>query len=204
MRNSQIKLGKIDCPLIWARVASQMKLIRKNSDIYSELIKVENQKELPNISAKNLKVNGIYETANGEQFVYGGEVEFFSLVSKHSNSDHIIYWPPSEKTQFPLEITKIKRKLWISGFNDNYFFFNIIKGDKSVKKYLGQKDECLNKLILQNKEFVDKYYLNKTDFDKNSCLYFSDVDNYFEHSFVKIGDELELLERFKKYLTIKE
>lgn len=200
MRNSQIKLGKIECPLVWARVASQMKLIRKESEIYNKLIELNEKKQLPNILAKDLVLNGLYENTNGEKFIYVGEVELYQIAFKYLKDDRI--------ESFPIKIKKVKRQLWAVECNGDVSF-DIIKS-KEVKKYCGQNDDDIySRVLLESKEYKEKcmeddlkYIFGCPSPFSHCYLNCGYVDRFLQSFYAKVGEEIELPEETKNIFKI--
>lgn len=73
MTHSEIKNSEIMCPLVWCRVASQMKLVRYKSPLYEAVVESTKAKKAGPI--KDLIVGTTYETKNGSIFTYLGKGE---------------------------------------------------------------------------------------------------------------------------------
>lgn len=68
------KGGYLNGSYIWARVASQMKLVRVGSELHTKLIESTKRTVLKNISTKDLKIGGIYKTKTNTIGIYLGFV----------------------------------------------------------------------------------------------------------------------------------
>ena len=68
-----VKNGIIKAGLLWAKIGSQMKLVRFGSPLYSMALEDGIKKESKDI--KNPDIGGVYENRKGEQFLYLGKVK---------------------------------------------------------------------------------------------------------------------------------
>lgn len=64
--------GYLNGEYIWARVSSQMKLVRVGSTLHAALIKTTEKSKLKRIGVKELVHGGVYANKRGEKFVYVG------------------------------------------------------------------------------------------------------------------------------------
>lgn len=79
---SRITKGKILDKFIWAKIGSQMKLVRENSLLHHKLIESTNRKSLRNISAHEYEIGQCYSTRGGKKYVYLGDHESIKYGKK--------------------------------------------------------------------------------------------------------------------------
>lgn len=76
------KGGILKGSFVWARVGSQMKLVRVGSELHSILIEKTEDKKLSNIPNTELEIGGIYKGKGNKSFVYFGRVDSTILTCK--------------------------------------------------------------------------------------------------------------------------
>lgn len=73
MLNSGIKPnGVLEGEFLWASINNEMKLVRKNSELFDVLLETGDREFLSFIEKNSLKVGGIYESRRGEKLVFLG------------------------------------------------------------------------------------------------------------------------------------
>ena len=70
--SGKIEFGKIKSPLVWARVASDMKLITQNGEIHNSLSQLTERKKQKPINKNDLILNGIYLDSRGDRYIFAG------------------------------------------------------------------------------------------------------------------------------------
>ena len=134
-RHSTVTNGLFDCEFIWARVGSEMKLVRIGSGLHNELIQNTEDRQLKNIPKRGLEIGGIYRTKGKDQVVYFGEVKGFTLANSGNTGYYRSY------VTYELQLIP-KLQLWIPFSEDrkfssaNYLRPNLVQ-DKKVTKHLG-------------------------------------------------------------------
>lgn len=195
MLKSSIINGKINGEFIWAMVNSEMKIVRKDSELYNELIKSANLKSIKPIPIKELEVGGIYEDRNGMQSIFLGIVDTYSITNNTKNRDYFdVFRKPLPEVKENFSINRINKALLF--FNISYEKFSLEKEDKSIINdtycYSYNKSHSFIKKIKQTKiednilELIRKKY--KKIFSK---LYFEDekdiqLKHYYVENFSKL------------------
>lgn len=127
MLKSSIINGKINGEFIWAMVNSEMKIVRKDSELYNELIKSANLKSIKPIPIKELEVGGIYEDRNGMQSIFLGIVDTYSIIN---NTKIDSFYKPLPEVKENFSINRINKALLF--FNISYEKFSLEKEDKLI------------------------------------------------------------------------
>jgi hypothetical protein len=70
--NCNISSGKIEADFIWARLGSQMKLVRLGSELHDALIKATQRGAAEKVKVTELEPGGIYRNVKGERFIVIG------------------------------------------------------------------------------------------------------------------------------------
>lgn len=83
--------GILNGQYIWARVGAEMKLVRKDSELFRALLEASERSILSSIPSKQLKVGTVYETKSGERGLFLGFVDFW---------DYKLTWPNGKDTHF--------------------------------------------------------------------------------------------------------
>ena len=99
--------AKLNGGFIWAKVGSQMKLIRDGSKLHEELIAATNRRKKEPI--KNLDLYGMYSNQKGNRFIYLGKMNTTNVYYKHGNFN-----------RFKLETNEIKNVHCFLDFPDFY------------------------------------------------------------------------------------
>jgi hypothetical protein len=128
--------GILRGPFIWARIDSQMKLIRVGSKLHDRVIAAHAQGAKKNVSTNEIEIGGIYRNRVGEVFVYLGQCNTSTAVKKHT----WIEFTSHENVQGWIKIPKYSEPNQV-GFDkvleeNHYFYFNTLK-KRTVVECLG-------------------------------------------------------------------
>jgi hypothetical protein len=77
--------GILKGEFIWAKCGSQIKLVRKGSELYKLIAESESKINLKLIPKKKLEVGGVYRTKKKDTFIYLGNVNTTQFISSDSN-----------------------------------------------------------------------------------------------------------------------
>lgn len=138
---------------IWAKVGSQMKLVRIDSDLHKALIESTDDKKKKTIPQKDLEIGGIYRGKNKEKYVFIG---FFDVDFLHEDYRNMI-----------VRIHRIKNQMLFYHIVDEYesdkkvewnsFGFEFKKSASSFIEKVGQKkitDELIEKIKKSDKKYT--------------------------------------------------
>lgn len=183
------KGGKINGEYIWAKVKSQMKLIRVNSLLHAELLKATEFDKIDKLKGE-LEIGGIYANKKGEKFVYMGRVDTTRFI-KDNNKEYRGYGYTEVFTDYKIE--KLNNILCFCSFPDwaDSFKGVLEKGyhlsfqkSHSFKEKIDNiripKDwiEITKTGIIKNEEEESKSYGSKNKFDRiDTIAYYSDKLN---------------------------
>ncbi len=133
--NADIKQGEAqNCEFIWARMGSQMKVVRVGSAIHKKLIESDKKKAMPPIKKSELKIGDILEDSGGAHRVFLGYANTLDFDFERTRGGY-----PGYSYEYTLKGIKLKK---------NVLVFSSEK-DGSIKN-------CYNVTILAN---VPKSYL---------------------------------------------
>jgi hypothetical protein len=92
--------GVLRGEFIWARCGAQMKLVRKDSELYKLIAEFESKRDLKPVSKKKLEVGGVYRSKTKEAYIYLGNVNttHFSIPDKDNKTTP--YWDHVERERF--------------------------------------------------------------------------------------------------------
>ncbi len=151
--NCEILKGIPAGKFIWAKVGSQMKLVRIDSDLHKALIESTDDKKKKTIPQKDLEIGGIYRGKNKEKYVFIG---FFDVDFLHEDYGNRI-----------VRIHRIKNQMLfyhVYGYEKeiewNSFGFEFKKSASSFIEKVGQK-KITEKLIEKIKKSDRKYTTGK-------------------------------------------
>lgn len=74
------KGGFLNGSFLWARVGSQMKLVRIGSELHKELLKADDFKKLKKIGKDDLEVGGIYQFTKDEERLFVGFINTLDFI----------------------------------------------------------------------------------------------------------------------------
>lgn len=122
-----IQKGKIDADFIWARVGSQMKLVRVGSTLHAALVKASQRRVQEKV--KTLEPGGIYRNVKGESFLVIG----WASTLEYVHSQPTRYDEPSDSVKVQAlnkVVVFVELPRWqiedkgVSGFLKSLFSFN--------------------------------------------------------------------------------
>lgn len=133
--------GILNGKFLWARVGSEMKLVRAGSALYEALLEAGERALMSNISIKALKVGTLYETKKGDRGLFLGFVDTweYRLVwpNKQSTWNNTRRWvyshgsPTKDKPTLRRSLLK-KQQLW---FQMPTWMFARVKGDTTQQEF---------------------------------------------------------------------
>lgn len=158
--NCEIIKGVPEGRFIWAKVGSQMKLVRIDSDLHKTLIESTDDKKKKTIPQKDLEIGGIYRGKNKNKYVFLGFYDADFIVEDFRT-----------KTA---KIVRIRNQMLFYHVADyekeiewNLFGFEFKKSASSFVEKIGQKrikeDEFIEKIKESLKK--DDYYKEKSKFN---------------------------------------
>ncbi len=80
--------GVLDGPFIWARVGSQMKLVRVGSVLHRHVVEADERGRRKAVAATDLVRGGVYANKKGDLFVYLGQCDTDELVYEKARADY--------------------------------------------------------------------------------------------------------------------
>lgn len=80
--------GVLDGPFIWARVGSQMKLIRVGSVLHRHVVEADERGRRKVVASTDLVRGGVYANKKGDLFVYLGQCDTDELVYEKKRADY--------------------------------------------------------------------------------------------------------------------
>jgi hypothetical protein len=129
--------GILNGEFIWARVGSDMKLVRVGSSLHKAMTEVMENKSKKLISSKEL-VPGIYKLKNGNKAVYFGKVKSFSIKELKDGWEpsgirrkNYVGSGPSEYELWFEEGHRVSIETLEDVINDKYFYYNLFSLKKS-------------------------------------------------------------------------
>lgn len=72
--------GLVEGPFVWARIGSQMKLIRMGSALHDVVVEADARRRTPPTKASDLALGGVYADAKGNHFIYLGLADAEEIV----------------------------------------------------------------------------------------------------------------------------
>lgn len=130
--------GILNGKFLWARVGSEMKLVRIDSPLYEALLEAGERAVMSTVSIKALKVGNVYETKKGERGLFLGFVDTwdYKLVWPNGQSTHNnIYSRYGQRTNDKPTVRRSflkKQQLW---FQLPIWMFARVKGDTTQKEF---------------------------------------------------------------------
>lgn len=192
--NCNVKNGWIEGNFLWARLSSQMRLVRVGSSLYEEIKKLDVKKDLKPLSKKNLEIGQIYSNKKGEKAIFLGYVNQtkFILKSKNTYEKQILNKNAMAFLEIPNYIQNIMKFVndCKNNTKDNIqtFYFKVVNSNSYVTK------ENLNKINIDfdifeknrtlSKEYAIKYitspeplyYFDISQRIKDICYYLDYVN----------------------------
>lgn len=104
--NSSVLKGRIDCNFVWAKIGSQMKLVRVGSALHEAVIEGGKRRGATKVSVSALQPGGVYRNAKGESFLILGWV---STVEYTHTPEVKPSWPGDSTQSSPEKMTETKR-----------------------------------------------------------------------------------------------
>ena len=191
------KNGLINAPFVWVAAGSQMKVVRKDSDLYKEYIQATEIKKTESI--KDLKPNTLYKDRNGYYVFYLGDKYIYDTVDGADYYYQRMYRPYNEKsnTHGKFKVKKIKIVISTANIdlNKNVLTYPISYYNIRETKPSNLIEEVNNPMLVADiKKKLDEY--KKTcEFNilNNSTNFIDDLDMIIYHNINDI-----------KFLTIAE
>ena len=110
--------GILNGEFIWAKAGSQMKLVRKDSELYKLIVEFESKKDMKPVSKKKLEVGGVYRTKKKETYIYLGCISTSAMdVPKRKDANiNLPFWQresrdDNDKSLFKFETREIKNMM---------------------------------------------------------------------------------------------
>lgn len=123
--------GRLPGPFIWARIGSQMKLIRVGSPLYDRVVAAHEHGLKKNVSTNEIEIGGVYKNRVGEVFVYLGQCSTTKVsrgCAEFKDLDNVQGWLKIYGEKSPQgDFDKIVEKNY-------YFYFSTVKKRTIVEK----------------------------------------------------------------------
>jgi len=211
------KGGILNGYFIWVQLGSQMKLVRNHSELYEDLVVYMETKKVPKIKKSELKVGYLYESVNGNQGMYLGDVTYKKFVSRiigETWSSKLIGFTTSEKVTAPLWLEVPN---WFKiGVDVNYWYLKPIQKHsfmkcvreivpaETVANYISQyKVSCLQGILeAGNKYSNSTYQIQEKIGYINSYGWITSIVPKGEEP-VLVPQLLELAEQYPRYLKFE-
>jgi hypothetical protein len=113
---------------VWAKMGSQMKLVRVGSELHRLIVEFDSKKNVKPVGKKDLEIGGVYQDRKKNKAIFVGYVN--TVVFK-SLSDKPSYQRRGEKVTFEYKQNPIKKAML---FYDVYDFEKMEKNIKDMKK----------------------------------------------------------------------
>lgn len=138
--------GVLKGEYVWAKLGSQMKLVRVGSELHRLITEFDSKKDIKPVGKKNLEVGGLYQDRKKNKAVFLGYVNTvkFQTVSAKSS-----YQRRGEKVTFEFKHTPVKKSLLFYTLNNyetteaslqkmtadnNSYYFKIKKSHTYIEK----------------------------------------------------------------------
>jgi hypothetical protein len=120
--------GLLKGEYVWAKMGSQMKLVRVGSELHRLVVEFDSKKDIKPVGKADLEVGGVYQDRKKNKAIFVGYVN--TVVFK-SLSDKPSYQRRGEKVTFDFKQTTIKKAML---FYELYDFEKMEKNIKEMKK----------------------------------------------------------------------
>ena len=143
-----IKDGQILCPVLFAMVGSNMRLIVENSPVHKALIELTVAKAKKKIPDKELVVGGIYSTSSGGKQIYCGRFMHMPCEEKRTyggcyrGNAYTLTWAKPEEVFVFARLDDDEDKYLKPITPESYFFLNY-KRTNSMNQFYGMVPERL-------------------------------------------------------------
>jgi hypothetical protein len=149
--------GILQGEYIWAKIGSQMKLIRIGSELHRLVVEFGSKKDIKPVRKNELEVGGVYQTRKKEKAIFLGYVNSTLYKRKTKppsgySSYYVSYEQTTYKPSFDYETSKVKKSMLFYRCYDHeglekslekmktkpldgfYYDFHIVKSHKYIEK----------------------------------------------------------------------
>src|SRR5579885_3656062 len=120
--------GLLKGEYVWAKMGSQMKLVRVGSELHRLIVEFDSKKDMKPVGKGDLEVGGVYQDRKKNKAIFVGYVNTVVFKSK---SDKPSYQRRGEKVTFDFTHKPIKKAML---FYEVYDFEKLEKNIKEMKK----------------------------------------------------------------------
>lgn len=196
--NSGIKAGgELNGNFLWARLHTQMRLVREGSALHEALIEATKRSQLKKVGKTDLQVGSVYRNKKGETFVFCGYVDTVKVIYPQRRRGFYSDDPKPEKFE------KIKKaQLWqkladyrLENFGGDYqktfedaiedgcYFHTEITKEKNVVEHLGNVSFARYDNIIEKLKGLKAIYYSKAENNHgyNDPTADSDIANMVAH-----------------------
>jgi hypothetical protein len=138
--------GVLKGEFVWAKLGSQMKLVRVGSELHRLIMEFESKKDIKPVGKSDLEVGGIYQDRKKNKAIFIGYVNTVGYKGEKAPS---YYDRDKQKPTFAYETTSIKKGML---FYEIYGFETI---SKSVKE-MTTKDSNYQYKIVKSHSYIEK------------------------------------------------
>jgi len=156
--------GLLGGKYLWAVVESEMKLIRKGSDLYTALLEASSRSILSTIPLKKFKVGTVYETKSGDRGLFLGFVDTWKYELTWSNGKNTRYNRNLNKFWKALAKIWLQRPTVTRSFLKRYTLWLMMP----VNMYIKEKEDPTQKLL--DEVMADKTLSCRIELNKNHVM----------------------------------
>lgn len=145
--------GILQGEFIWAKMGSQMKLVRIGSEVHRLIIEYDSKKDLKPVGKLALKIGGIYQTRKKDRSIFLGYVNTTIFTSKDKRPS----WQKGEfyKPNFEYEHKEIKKAMMFFMINNHETIEEGVKSYKDFYRYKIKKSHNFIEKIGQTNDIPD-------------------------------------------------
>lgn len=195
--------GILKGEFIWAKCGTQMKLVRRGSELYKLIAEFELKKDKPIIPKKKLEVGGVYRTKKKDIFIYLGNVNTTQFIFESVTNKKYNFWDNSchyddDKSCLNFKKQEMKnRMLFLKVYKhelvqeiftkpdlfDNYYAFDFKQSHSLIEKIdqLNLDKDIVEKVRSGTLKNIKEYILNYTSKDASKSINVRTLSNYIQY-----------------------